>query len=71
MITSNLSAKLEYMYADLGWLKHEGSVTVGGTLAPLVPPGTSLSGGGDFKVAVHTIKLGINYRFGGPSFAGY
>ena len=71
MITSNVSAKLEYLYADLGWLKHEGPATIGGTLAPLVPPGISLRGGGDFKVAVHTVKLGLNFRFGGPLLARY
>jgi outer membrane immunogenic protein len=69
MITSNISAKLEYLYADLGWLKHEGPATIGGTLAPLLPAGISLKGGGDFKVTVHTIKLGINYRFGDPVVA--
>jgi outer membrane immunogenic protein len=62
MITSNLSAKLEYLYTDLGWLKHEGPIGIGGTLAPFLP-GLSLTGGGDFKVIVQTIKLGINYRF--------
>src|SRR5262249_31097084 len=66
MVISNVSAKLEYLYTDLGWLKHEGPAIIGGTLAPVVPPGISLRGGGDFKVAVHTIKLGINFRFGGP-----
>jgi hypothetical protein len=30
--------------------------------APLLR-GTSLSGGGDFKVVVQTVKLGVNYRF--------
>ncbi len=62
MITSNWSAKLEYLYTDLGWLKHEGPVTVGGTLAPVLS-GISLLGGGDFKVVVQTVKLGLNYRF--------
>jgi len=71
MITSNLSAKLEYLYTDLGWLKHEGPVAVGGTLAALIPPGLSIAGGGDFKVVVQTIKLGINYRFGAPVMARY
>ena len=60
--TYNWSVKLEYLYTDLGWLKHEGPLTVGGTLAPLVS-GTSLSGGGDFKLVVQTVKLGVNYRF--------
>jgi outer membrane immunogenic protein len=62
MITSDWSAKLEYLYTDLGWLKHEGLLTVGGTLAPVLS-GTSLSGGGDFKLVVQTVKLGLNYRF--------
>ena len=59
---SNWSVKLEYLYTDLGWLKHEGPLTIGGTLAPLLS-GTSLSGGGDFKLVVQTVKLGLNYRF--------
>ena len=71
MITSNLSAKLEYLYADLGWLKHEGPAVIGGNLAVLVPAGLSIAAGGDFKLEVHTIKLGLNYRFGGSVFPGY
>ena len=70
IITPNITAKVEYLYADLGWLKHEGPATIGGTLAAALPPGLSIRGGGDFAAAVHTVKLGINYRFGGP-VAGY
>jgi outer membrane immunogenic protein len=62
MITSNWSVKLEYLYTDLGWLKHEGPLAVSGLLASQLG-GISLSGGGDFKVVVQTIKLGLNYRF--------
>jgi outer membrane immunogenic protein len=61
-IWSNWSVKFEYLYTDLGWLKHEGPLTIGGTLAPLLT-GTSLSGGGEFKAVVQTVKLGLNYRF--------
>jgi outer membrane immunogenic protein len=71
MIIPALSAKLEYLYADLGWLKHEGPVAIGGTLAALVPPGLSITGGGDFRLAVHTVRFGINYHFGGPLLARY
>lgn len=59
---SNWSVKFEYLYTDLGWLKHEGPLTIGGTLAPVLS-GTSLSGGGEFKAVVQTVKLGLNYRF--------
>jgi hypothetical protein len=29
----------------------------------LIPLGTSVRAGGDFKVAVQTISVGLNYRF--------
>jgi outer membrane immunogenic protein len=49
--TPNWSAKVEYMYADLG------TETYGAGL--------------DLGAKLHTIKGGINYRFGGPVLARY
>ena len=65
MITPNLSAKIEYLYADLGWEKHHGPAAVTATpgVAAFVPPGVAVSGRGDFKLEVQTVKLGLNYRF--------
>jgi outer membrane immunogenic protein len=65
MLTPNLSAKLEYLYADLGWEKHQapGLVTGSPLAASLLPPGAAAAASGDFKVEVQTIKLGLNYRF--------
>ena len=66
MITPNLSAKLEYLYANLGWENYEGPAVISspaGTLVGGVPGGLSVALGGDFKAEVHTVKAGLNYRF--------
>jgi outer membrane immunogenic protein len=65
MITPNLSAKAEYLYADLGRQQHSSWASVSGSPAALalIPAGTSVRAAGDFKVQVQTIKVGLNYRF--------
>ena len=64
MITPNISAKVEYLYADLGWEKHQAPGVVTATpLVAFIPPGTSVRASGDFKLEVQTIKAGLNYRF--------
>jgi outer membrane immunogenic protein len=65
MLTPNLSAKLEYLYADLGWENHRApaSVTASPLAASFIPPGASAAASGDFKVEVQTVKVGLNYRF--------
>ena len=65
MIMPNLSAKAEYLFADLGRQQHSAWGAVTGTPAALalIPAGTSVRAAGDFKVHVHTVKLGLNYRF--------
>ena len=60
MITPNLSAKVEYLYADLGRETHRALASVTGTL---IPPGASAIASGSFKVEVQTVKVGLNYRF--------
>jgi len=64
-ITSNLSAKAEYLYADLGRERHEAPALITGTpgAAALIPPGTAVRAAGDFKAQVQTVKVGLNYRF--------
>jgi outer membrane immunogenic protein len=59
-LAGNVSAKLEYLYADLGrdrrllgtYIDAPGSLLQTVTL--------------DEKIAVHSVKLGLNYRFAGP-----
>jgi outer membrane immunogenic protein len=65
MITPNVSAKLEYLYADLGSETHVAPGVLTGTpgILALFPPGTSVQTRGDFKVEVHTVRVGLNYRF--------
>jgi outer membrane immunogenic protein len=63
MITPNLSAKLEYLYAELDWETHVAPGALSGTLAGVFPAGTSVQTRGDFKVEIHTVKVGLNYRF--------
>jgi outer membrane immunogenic protein len=48
--SGNWSAKIEYLYIDLGSENY---------FSALVPPGV------DFDAQIHTVKFGINYRFGG------
>jgi outer membrane immunogenic protein len=65
MITPSLSAKLEYLYADLGRETHSAPGALTGTpgIVTLLPPGTSVQTRGDFNVEVHSLKAGLNYRF--------
>jgi outer membrane immunogenic protein len=72
MLTERLSARLEYLYADLGEAHHEGPATLAITPAGLaalgqagigIPAGLSAEGNGDFSVDLHSLKLGLSYRF--------
>jgi outer membrane immunogenic protein len=75
MITGNWSAKLEYLYYDLG------RVSYGGTMSNIVvPPGGAVPTGGVFYTLGATsstryigdiIRVGLNYHFGGPVVAKY
>ena len=69
-LTEHLSARLEYLYADLGEAHHEGPATIALTPAGAIllggaglPPGVTLQSEGDFAVDLHSIKLGLSYRF--------
>jgi outer membrane immunogenic protein len=66
-ITSNLSAKLEYNYADFGTETYHLPFAIGKT--PVDPTV-------DVSQNLHIVKLGVNYRFGGglapaPVMANY
>jgi outer membrane immunogenic protein len=59
-LAGNLSAKLEYLYADLGRDRR----SLGNYID--VPASLVQSVSLDEKIAIHTVKLGLNYRFAGP-----
>lgn len=62
MITQNWTAKLEYLYMDLG------SFTAGTfTLAPA----STINARVDSTFRDHILRAGINYKFGGPVVAKY
>lgn len=65
LLAPNLSAKVEYLYADLGWERHRspGLVTASPAAAALIPPGSSVDASGEFRIEVQSIKVGLNYRF--------
>jgi outer membrane immunogenic protein len=62
MITGNWTAKLEYLYMDLGRF-NAGTFS----LAPLSPISATVSS----KFTDHIVRAGINYKFGGPVVAKY
>jgi outer membrane immunogenic protein len=62
MLTQNWTAKLEYLYMDLG--RYD---SLNFTLAPASNIGARVSS--DFRD--HILRAGINYKFGGPVVAKY
>jgi outer membrane immunogenic protein len=62
MITGNWSAKLEYLYMDLGSFSPTAI-----TLAPASLIGVNINS----TFRDHILRAGINYRFGGPVVARY
>ena len=64
-IGGNWTAKLEYLYVDLG--------TVSGTfVTPIVAPGGAfLSTGYSSHITDNILRVGVNYRFAGPVVARY
>lgn len=62
MLNRNWSAKLEYLYMDLGDFNN-----INFTLAPLAPIGVRTSS----NFTDHIARVGINYRWGGPVVAKY
>jgi outer membrane immunogenic protein len=62
MITQNWTAKLEYLYMDLGRYN-----SLGVSLAPVLPIGVNVSS----HFTDHILRAGINYKFGGPVVAKY
>jgi outer membrane immunogenic protein len=63
MITANWSAKLEYLYMDLGRTNNFAALT----LLPGAPIGVNLTS----RFTDNIVRAGINYKFGGPVVANY
>ena len=61
-LSSNWSAKLEYLYMDLDSYR-----TGSFTLAPLATIGANV----DSRFRDHILRVGLNYTFGGPVVAKY
>ena|SRR5579871_2842803 len=62
VIAGNWTAKLEYLYVDLG--------TVSGSFATTIGT-TNLVGNFSSRVTDNVVRAGINYKFGGPVVARY
>ena len=62
-ITQNWSAKLEYLYMDLGRYS-SGPFT-------LAPAGSTIAANVSSRFTDNILRAGINYQFGGPVVARY
>jgi outer membrane immunogenic protein len=60
LLTDRLSAKLEYGYADLGKTNHALGLYIND------PASTQQYVSLEEKLTFHVVKVGLNYRFGGP-----
>jgi outer membrane immunogenic protein len=60
VIGGNWTAKLEYLYVDLG--------TVSGSLTPVAGGATSSYSS---RITDNVLRVGLNYKFGGPVMAKY
>jgi outer membrane immunogenic protein len=63
VVSGNWTAKIEYLYLDLG--------TVSGSFAtPIVAPsGALVATGYSSHTTDNVLRVGVNYRFGGPTLA--
>lgn len=50
-LTDNFTAKIEYLYADLGTKEYEGTLTIFGQYPA------------DIDLQIQTVRLGVNYKF--------
>ena len=63
----NWSAKVEYLYIDLGSITYADICTTAVCALFVPPPGYQT----DLKTRENIVRFGINYRFGGPVVAKY
>jgi outer membrane immunogenic protein len=64
------TAKLEYLYVDLGRASGSFLTTIPAFGAGIVPSGT-LTSSYSSRVTDNVLRVGVNYRFGGPVVAKY
>lgn len=65
---SNWSLKLEYLYTDLDNVSYASVYLPGSTFAP---PGANYREQISQDLRFHTMRVGLNYKFGAPSVAKY
>lgn len=66
--TANWTVKLEYLYTDLGTVNYTSTYVPGSTFAP---PGSNYVEHISQDLTFHTVRAGLNYKFGGPVVAKY
>lgn len=66
--TPNWTVKLEYLYTDLGSVDYTSTYVPGSTFAP---PGSNYIERISQDFTFHTLRAGLNYKFGGPVMAKY
>jgi outer membrane immunogenic protein len=70
VIGGNWTAKLEYLYVDLGRTSGSFATTIPAFGAGLVPSGT-LTSSYSSRITDNVLRVGLNYKFGGPVVAKY
>lgn len=65
---ANWTVKLEYLYTDLGNISYATAYLPGSTFAP---PGFNYAERITQDLTFHTVRVGLNYKFGGPVVARY
>jgi outer membrane immunogenic protein len=60
--------KLEYLYTDLGSISYNSTYIPGSTFAP---PGFNYRENISQDFTFHTVRVGLNYKFGSPVVARY
>jgi outer membrane immunogenic protein len=69
-IGGNWTAKLEYLYVDLGRMSGSFATTIPAFGAGIVASGT-LTSSYSSRITDNVLRVGLNYRFGGPVVARY
>jgi outer membrane immunogenic protein len=70
VIGGNWTAKLEYLYVDLGRVSGAFGTTIPAFGAGVVPSGT-LTSYYSSRITDNVLRVGVNYKFGGPIVARY
>jgi outer membrane immunogenic protein len=69
-LTNNWSIKAEYLYLGTQRSYANAGSTTGFAIFPIVAPPVPLTNSNS-DPGIHTAKIGINYRWGGPIVAKY